>query len=262
MLISIYHIPMVFTAKSTGEGKILEVRLEPGAPPGARMELSGRIACPPGLRPAPGQYLLAEALEERRSAPGLSSAGILPAAIFPSGYFPAGFETDGSLPPTWSAGTRLALRGPLGSGFHLAPAYRRVALAALSGSPARLMPLVHQVLERGGDVLLFTNAVSAAVPAGLPLAVEVVPLDQLAEGPAWADYMAVETPLAQLADLRTRLGLGTNPMQRPSCAFEVLVTTPMPCAGQAECGICALPVKNGWRLACKDGPVFAWEDLM
>jgi len=29
----------------------------------------------------------------------------------------------------------------------------------------------------------------------------------------------------------------------------------------ADCGICAVPLKSDWKLACKDGPVFDWQEL-
>jgi NAD(P)H-flavin reductase len=35
-----------------------------------------------------------------------------------------------------------------------------------------------------------------------------------------------------------------------------LILAPMPCAGLAECGACAVPARSGWKLACLDGPVF------
>ena len=36
----------------------------------------------------------------------------------------------------------------------------------------------------------------------------------------------------------------------------------MPCGGAAECGICAVPFGRGWKLACKDGPVFELNPLL
>jgi dihydroorotate dehydrogenase electron transfer subunit len=46
------------------------------------------------------------------------------------------------------------------------------------------------------------------------------------------------------------------------CPAQVLVTSPMPCGGIAECGVCALPLrKKGYVLTCKDGPVFNLNQL-
>jgi hypothetical protein len=42
---------------------------------------------------------------------------------------------------------------------------------------------------------------------------------------------------------------------------QVLIRTSMPCGGIAECGVCAVPLKSKWKMACKDGPVFEWQAL-
>jgi hypothetical protein len=240
------------------EGKILEVRLEDGE----SVYLSGKISCPARLCPAPGQYLLASRLPAGQENPA-EELDILPAVLFAADYFQGGFKTGASLPHTWNPGDRLALRGPLGRGFRLKENARHVALAALGGSAHRLMPLLRSALARQADVLLFAEQ----VPLGLPLAVEVAPLEQLRESLAWADALAIDLPRTLLAGLPERLGL--EPGQQPPCPVELLVSTPMPCAGQAECGVCAVAARREavsgpgrWLLACKDGPVFEWKDLL
>jgi NAD(P)H-flavin reductase len=35
----------------------------------------------------------------------------------------------------------------------------------------------------------------------------------------------------------------------------------MPCSGLADCGVCAVPARRGYKLACKDGPVFDLDEL-
>jgi dihydroorotate dehydrogenase electron transfer subunit len=42
---------------------------------------------------------------------------------------------------------------------------------------------------------------------------------------------------------------------------KALVMTPIPCGGIAECGACAVPAHRGWKLACRDGPVFNLNEL-
>jgi dihydroorotate dehydrogenase electron transfer subunit len=42
---------------------------------------------------------------------------------------------------------------------------------------------------------------------------------------------------------------------------QILIHTPVPCGGVAECGVCAVTSKSGWKLACRDGPVFDWREL-
>ncbi|MBI3152940.1 MAG: hypothetical protein HYZ21_12455, partial [Chloroflexi bacterium] len=43
---------------------------------------------------------------------------------------------------------------------------------------------------------------------------------------------------------------------------QVLIRTQMPCGALAECGICAVMVGQQWKMACKDGPVFDWKELL
>ncbi len=222
---------------------ILEVRL---AAPGL---VGGRIECPPGLRPAAGQYLLGQAL---------GAEAVLPAALFAARLATGEaheLELAPPLPPTWTAGTRLALRGPLGRGFSLPGMARRVALVAPNGLPHRLLPLAQAALAQGAAVALYTRG----LPAGLPPEVEVAPPEALREAAGWADYLAADLPLAGLANLRRRLGLEHH--ARLPFSAQVLLQADLVCGGLAECGLCAVPARRGWRLACKDGPVFDLNEL-
>lgn len=222
-----------------GTGILTELRIEAGS-------LSGRITCPPGLRPAPGQYLTAASSDP--NAP-------LAVALFPSGIEGDELRIAAPLPANWTAGMRLNLRGPLGSGFRLPPLARRVALAALDSLPSRLLPVAWQALAQQAAVTVFTNS----SPADLPPEVEVLPLDLLPEALEWADYLALDVSLPALPDLRARLGL--SPYARPAIPVQVLVMASMPCAGLGECGVCAVPTRSGWLLACADGPVFDFQQL-
>jgi dihydroorotate dehydrogenase electron transfer subunit len=96
-------------------------------------------------------------------------------------------------------------------------------------------------------------------PPGLPVEVEILPLDLLHEAPAWADFLAIDVPMRDLPNLRAALHLG--PYAHLACPAQVLVITPVPCLGLGECGVCAVPTREGWRLACSDGPVFDWNSL-
>jgi hypothetical protein len=132
---------------------------------------------------------------------------------------------------------------------------RRVALACPDGAPLRLLPLVEQALLQRAAVTVYANA----IPSGLPEDVEVLPIDLLPEAPAWADFLALDVNHARLPELRSWLGL--TAFQRPACSVQVLVHTAMPCAGLAECGVCAVHTRSGWALSCTDGPVFDFHQL-
>lgn len=95
--------------------------------------------------------------------------------------------------------------------------------------------------------------------ARLPEEIEILPLDALPELWPWADYAAIYTSDGLIPGLGERLNL--NPGNKPSFPVEVLIDVPMVCGGLADCGICAVPGRRRWMLACKDGPVFPLEDL-
>jgi dihydroorotate dehydrogenase electron transfer subunit len=115
--------------------------------------------------------------------------------------------------------------------------------------------LLIAALEQGASVVL----VSDLDLPGLPPEVEFQPVSGLAEVARWADYLALDLPRESLPGLNERLGLG----EQAEARFEAqaLVVTPMPCVGMAECGVCAVTARRGWKMACKDGPVFDLKEL-
>ena len=205
---------------------------------------AGRIHCDPRLIPAPGQYLMAHAVQ------GLDAP--LATSLFSAGACPGGFYFAPPLPPGWFPGTQLHIRGPLGKGFQFPTTARFVALVACKGSASRLLPLAEQALAQQAAVVLLTDA----HVDGLPAAMEVSPLSALAEITHWADFLALDLSRDQLPSVMESINTASYSGQG-----QVLVETPIPCGGMGDCGICAIPVKQGYKLACKDGPVFDLKNL-
>ncbi|NOY99226.1 MAG: hypothetical protein GXP40_08505 [Chloroflexi bacterium] len=222
-------------------GELLEIFLDGD-------KTAGRILCQPRLIPAPGQYLLADSV--------FGSDSPLPVPVFPTDSTADGFITAPALPADWSPGTRLRLRGPLGRGFSLPRTARRIVLAALGETPARVLALLPPALRQDASLALLCDT----PPPELPAEIEIRPLSALPEARIWADYLALDLPRAALPALRARLGLA--PEAPAPANVQALVTTPVPCGGLGECGVCALKTKRGWKLACKDGPVFDLRDLV
>jgi len=180
----------------------------------------------------------------------------VPAPVFNAGSAPGGFRIAPPIPQSWQPGTTLLLRGPLGRGFSLPSSARRVALVPLGETSARLKPLLAAALEQDASVVL----VSDMDLSDLPHEVEIQPLTALREITQWADYIALDMPRESLPGLRQMLGLGEQAKVRLEA--QVLVVTPMPCGGIADCGVCAVTIRHGWKLACKDGPVFDLQALI
>src|SRR3990172_7565100 len=127
----------------TGKGRVIELVLEDG-------RRSARLACPGHLIPSPGQYLLGA------DAPD----AVLPVPLFytdsaPSGVAPAWRGTFGvaPVPDSWQPGQEFHLRGPLGRGFALPLAARRVALVAYDDAPSRLRGLIWPALKQDAAVV-------------------------------------------------------------------------------------------------------------
>jgi len=220
----------------TGTGQVTEIHLDGSA----------RIDCAPGLIPGPGQYALAHAA-------GSDSPLSVPVFFYDS--TPAGFHAAPRLPAAWTPGTRLNLRGPLGHGFTLSPAARKIALITLDGEAARLHPLITRGLAFNAEIVMLTDT-----PAqNLPEAVEVQPTQALLEICQWADFIAIDVTRENLDRLRQML-MGQEQIQATREA-QILIRVPMPCGALADCGVCALSVRQDWKMACKDGPVFTLRDI-
>ena len=231
-----------------GKGRVVELILESGF-------RHARISCAGNLIPSPGQYLLA----------GIASqSDPLPVSLFStefateSGNMPPPlqyFIASAPIPENWTPGTELTLRGPLGRGFLLPSSARKVALVAFDDSPARLQGLMRSALKQGAGVTLVCNSNESHVPDE----VEVLPLSALGEVAAWADYVAFDVARENLFELKEMMGAQNQKSVRGEA--QVLVRTSMPCGGVAECGVCAVTLKSGWKMACKDGPVFVWGEV-
>lgn len=208
-------------------------------------ERAAKIRCPEAGRAAPGQYLLAWRDSEPDSP--------LPHPVFVAGTWLQGFYAAAPLPAIWGPGTTLTLRGPLGTGFQLPAIARRVALIAPGAKHASLLGLVAPALTQKAAVALCCDH----TPTDIPSEVEILPLSALRETAAWADYLALETARDSLAQLPIHEILSNF----NGHSAEALIHTPVACGGIAECAACALETRQGWRLACKDGPVFPLKDL-
>lgn len=212
------------------------------------------ISCSPSMVPSPGAYLLA-------FKPGSDSAVAVPVFAARSFVHFLGKEKNGflmapPLPESWTPGTNLQLRGPLGHGFKIPASARRIALVAFDSSPARLLPLLDGAFKQGAEVtLLCENPVD-----DLPLKVEVQPLGVLADIISWSDFISFDITRESLPHLKHKLEIIV--LQKIRVEAQVLIRTPMPCGGLADCGVCTVDNRNGPKLACTDGPVFDLESLI
>jgi hypothetical protein len=140
---------------------------------------------------------------------------------------------------------------------------QKIGLLAFDTSPARLYGLIQPALQRDDAVVL----VCASAPDHLPDDVEVQPMSALEDVIEWADYLACDVKREDFFQTRERLRkidqlmIGKARGQHGRNHIQMLIHTPVSCGGIAECGVCAVTLKSGWKLACLDGPVFDWKEL-
>jgi dihydroorotate dehydrogenase electron transfer subunit len=199
------------------------------------------------LIPSPGQYLLAGAA---------SQTDLLPVPLFSTESSLQGFIASAPIPPTWKPGTEIYLRGPLGSGFLLPVSVRKVALIAFDGNASRLRGLIRPALQQGGAIVLASDSEIG----NLPDEVEIQPLSAMRDILDWADYSIFDVMRENLPVLCEKLLGVSQPSVKKKA--QVLVGTPIPCGGIADCGVCAVNTKSSWMLACEDGPVFDLREFV
>jgi hypothetical protein len=223
-----------------GEAKVAELSLVGGRP-------SVHISCERSAVPEPGRYLLAH--EAGSDAP-------LATGLFAAEYRPDGFVAAPPVPQAWLPGAVLDVRGPLGTGFALPRDARRVALIAIDGDPAPLLPLIDDAVRERAAVAL----VCANLPLDLPLHVEVHPPEALMDICKWSDYAAFHVERDSVDALVQTLIQRRGPVM--GGIAQALVRTAMPCGGLAFCGVCTVRTKQGPQLACIEGPVFELGSLI
>jgi dihydroorotate dehydrogenase electron transfer subunit len=207
----------------------------------------------------------------------------------------------GGSPPAWArglrAGDRLDLAGPLGRPFEVDPRARHLLLVAEGASIGGLRLLVDEAIRDGRSVVLLYGAVSSShvYPSSLiPDEVEYVVAtadgslghrgsvaDLALAYEAWADQSFAAGPPALLAELarlatgrRGRLGVATlgrkrgggrpiapgSPEARRKAFLQVALDQAIGCAA-GTCGGCAVAGTGGSVRVCREGPVFAADEL-
>ncbi len=195
--------------------------------------------------PDPGEYFLA-------FAPGTSQ--VLPAALYPYEMDSERLTLCGNFPAEWQPGTSINIQGPLGNGFHPPALAGKITLIAVDTSLSdRLYALMLQSLSRG----LAVAWVADAIPEQFPPQVELLASSDLLDAVTWSDYAAAAVTLNGLGSLINKFHRHPDLKKK----VEVLIDSPMVC-GNARCGVCAVETKKGWKLACKDGPVFNLEEVL
>jgi dihydroorotate dehydrogenase electron transfer subunit len=168
-------------------------------------------------------------------------------------------------------GEMLDLLGPLGNGFLIQPASKKLLLAAGGMGVAPLAFLAQKALEKGKLVKLLLGArdKSCLYPQELlPDGIETVVTtddgsqgikgkvtDILPEHVDWADQIYACGPLAMYQSIarQTKKWRDKNPIQ---VSLEVRIG-----CGIGACFSCGIKTKKGMKQVCRDGPVFRLDEV-
>ena len=212
-------------------------------------QLTARIECHKKAIPSPGRYLMAWDKSDMDAVLGIP--------LFASEVSDHSFLTSPPVPPNWQPGTELLMRGPLGHGYNLPTDRKRIGLAAFECTIARLIPIINVYLPLKSDIALFTDC---AIPT-LPSAIEVHALSKLQSALLWPDMLYIDIGHKNINSLRQKLNIEGN-IETILGASQILVSSPMPCGGLADCGICTLKGARSNLLICKNGPVFDFNKII
>lgn len=171
-------------------------------------------------------------------------------------------------------GEEFAALGPLGKGYQIGERVRQALLVAAGHGVAPLVGLAETLLARGVAVTILLGAANAAqlLPLScLPDEAEVVvatgdgsrgqhgPVTALVTGYVeWADAIYAYLPESLYADLRETLQRYRGPRRLPP--VQVALERAMACA-TGVCLGCVIETTSGLKTVCRDGPVFALEQL-
>jgi hypothetical protein len=199
--------------------------------------------------PQPGQYLPCQRITD-------------PPNILVSNLFPVlGDEsvlTLEPIPTDWFPGDAIQYLPPQGHGFELPLSVRRIGLLPFGVSPLRLLALIKPALTQNASLTLFlTHEQRDAYLDHIPSQVEIVPQAALKENLDWLDALEIDIKRRDIEKLSEIIN--TSEL---SIEGQVLIRTTMPCRGLGTCGVCAIKTSKGWRLVCKDGPVFTLAEVL
>ena len=190
----------------------------------------------------PGQFLLAYCPEKDNRIRDTYYALSLD-----KGYF--------SLPKggTWDIGDNLIYKGPIGKGFSKLDLFENVLCLNFSEEIAALSALIDLSVNHGKNIAFYGDS----QPIQLDQSVEIIIKDMLIEAIHWADFIAIETTIADLNINKKYI----EKMKLAGIPIEVIVHNPILCSGEANCMVCSIKTKKGWIKTCQYGSVFNLNEL-
>jgi dihydroorotate dehydrogenase electron transfer subunit len=169
-------------------------------------------------------------------------------------------------------GERLDVLGPLGHGFYIGPASKKLLLVAGGIGIAPLTFLAQEASEQKKSVTLLLGAHTKdelypqkLLPDGIKTIITTEDGSYGQEGKVtdilsgyvdWADQIYACGPLAMYGTIA-----GERQQWQNKKPVQVSLEIRMGC-GIGACFCCSIKTKNGMKRVCRDGPVFNLDDVI
>jgi NAD(P)H-flavin reductase len=213
-------------------------------------QLAADITCAGNMIIVPGQYLSITTPDQITAIPNIC--------------FPIHINDEilqvSPIPNEWHPSQKVEVRGPFGHGFSIPQISKKVCLVSWDQHPNRLMDMLKKTIREQREIILVWDAFQQTEDSlSIPEDVEIMGLQNLDDAIRWADFIGMDSPINLLSEVARHKSILQSGVL--TCPIQILVSTSMPCLGIADCGICSIPVKKGYKLTCKDGPVFDFGEL-
>jgi len=167
-------------------------------------------------------------------------------------------------------GDPLDLLGPLGRGFSLQPASRRLLLVAGGIGIAPLVFLAEKALNQGGSIRLLMGAPNASslYPGSLlPPSIDLITATE--DGSEGRKGMVTELMSDFVNQADQVFACGPASMYQSMAAQSCLTGRPVQISlevrmgcGLGACYSCTIKTRKGLQQVCRDGPVFELDDIL
>jgi NAD(P)H-flavin reductase len=156
-------------------------------------------------------------------------------------------------PLKWQLGKKLYVRGPIGNGFNPIGSEGKI-LFIIPGEPiGSLQSLIVDAIQSQKNVAIMCTDFEWQIHPE----VEIISFEDYEYAINWADYIYIECAKNELTTISEIISL----IKKHCIPAEIFIFAPVLCGGNADCMVCTVHKKSGYRQICKEGPVISVEEL-
>ena len=156
-------------------------------------------------------------------------------------------------PIQWQIGKEISVRGPIGKGFHPIDREGKILFIIPGELFGSLRPLIDDAIQSKKNVAIFCKNIDWQIHPDA----EIILIEDLDFAINWTDFIYLECARNELKNILDIINL----IKERRIPSEIFVHTPILCGGNADCMVCAVKTKSGYRRICKDGPIISIEEL-